>query len=122
MARTTSALRSGDVGPACMRGREGSYRPCWRRAQRVFFRSFLCFFFRIFLRRFLMSEPKLRTLLIRSEQTPEVNTPGPQILVQTNGAQSKRLGRLCHGRHEPQDPLVLGPLKIPETQVGAVAV
>jgi hypothetical protein len=31
----------------------------WRRSQRVFFRSFLCFFFRIFLRRFFSTEPKL---------------------------------------------------------------
>jgi hypothetical protein len=30
-----------------------------RRCQRVFFRSFLCFFFRIFLRRFLTTEGKL---------------------------------------------------------------
>jgi hypothetical protein len=34
------------------------YFPCCRRCQRVFFRSFLCFFFRIFLRRFLTTEGK----------------------------------------------------------------
>ena len=33
------------------------YRPCWRRCQRVFFNSFLCFFLRMRLRRFLISEP-----------------------------------------------------------------
>ena len=35
----------------------GAYRPCWRRCQRVFFRSFLCFFLRMRLRRFLISDP-----------------------------------------------------------------
>ncbi len=30
----------------------------WRRCQRVFLSSFLCFFFRIFLRRFLTTEGK----------------------------------------------------------------
>ena len=33
------------------------YRPCCRRCQRVFFRSFLCFFLRMRLRRFLIREP-----------------------------------------------------------------
>jgi hypothetical protein len=37
--------------PACR------YFPCWRRAQRVFFRSFLCFFLRMRLRRFLIRDP-----------------------------------------------------------------
>ena len=38
----------------------GAYLPCWRRCQRVFFSSFLCFFLRMRLRRFLISEPMRR--------------------------------------------------------------
>ena len=38
-------------------GRPSGYLPCWRRCQRVFFSSFLCFFLRMRLRRFLISDP-----------------------------------------------------------------
>ncbi len=39
------------------RAARSGQRPCWRRCQRVFLRSFLCFFFRMRLRRVLFSEP-----------------------------------------------------------------
>ena len=42
------------------------YRPCWRRCQRVFFRSFLCFFLRMRLRRFLIREPMREGTLLRA--------------------------------------------------------
>ena len=58
---SSSACRRSRVG-WCGRypgdGRSGAgQRPCCRRCQRVFFSSFLCFFFRMRLRRFLIREP-----------------------------------------------------------------
>ena len=48
-------VRQEDDGPGHRRPRPGY---CCRRCQRVRFRSFLCFFFRIFLRRFLTTDGK----------------------------------------------------------------
>src|SRR5881397_3837372 len=92
------------TGPPCPNG--GRYLPCWRRAQRVFFNSFLCFFFRIFLRRFLTTEGKLQVLsfhttagsqsLVGSEQVAQVVPADPESLLQPHRAQLERLGPLCH--------------------------
>jgi hypothetical protein len=49
------------MGRAAGIGRQPAY--FWRRCQRVFFSSFLCFFFRIFLRRFLTTEGKQNPFL-----------------------------------------------------------
>ena len=81
------------------------YLPSFIRWWRVRFRSFLCFFFRIFLRRFLISDGKRSSLSVDSlgsEQVPEVDALGAVALLQTDGPQSKGLGRICHGRYQPQ--------------------
>src|SRR5947208_4043464 len=81
------------------------YRPCWRRCQRVFFSSFLCFFFRIFLRRFLTSDGKrcpFSWLLVRTEQIAEVHPLGAVALFEPNRPQSKRLRCLRDGRDQPE--------------------
>ena len=81
------------------------YLPSFIRWWRVRFRSFLCFFFRIFLRRFLISDGKRSSLSVDSlgsEQVPEVDALGAVALLQTDGPQSKGLGRICHGRDQAQ--------------------
>jgi len=67
----------------------------------------LCFFFRIFFRRFLISEgTRFPSWSFRSEQVPEVHPLGAVVLLQADGAQSKGLGPFCHGRDEPKHALV----------------
>ena len=85
------------TGPPCPNG--GRYLPCWRRCQRVFFNSFLCFFFRIFLRRFLTTEGKLRPFqsvrqgesLVGSEQVPQVHPADLEAVLQADGAELESL-------------------------------
>ena len=64
-----------------------AYLPSFIRWWRVRFRSFLCFFFRIFLRRFLISDGKHSSLSVDSlgsEQVPEVDALGAVALLQTD--------------------------------------
>ena len=60
--------------------------PCCRRCQRVRFRSFLCFFLRIFLRRFLMTDG-IREFLpsIGAEEVAKVDAPCAETVLQPNG-------------------------------------
>ncbi len=60
------------------------YLPSFIRWWRVRFRSFLCFFFRIFLRRFLINDGTRATLSFGSEQVPEVDAPDAETLLQTH--------------------------------------
>ena len=54
---------------------EAGYLPAARRWKRVRFSIFLCFFFRMRLRRFLISEPMARGNLAVGQ--PECETAGP---------------------------------------------
>ncbi len=68
------------------------------RSQRVFFRSFLCFFLRIFLRRFLSTEPisTFRLSSVRAQHQPQVDA-----------LDDLPVGRYPH-RPEPKSPYPLG--------------
>ena len=82
----------------------------------------MCFFFRIFLRRFLISDgTKVPSSSFRTEHVPKVHAPGAVALIQADGAQSKRLGAFCHRRDQPQDSLLLAVLEVADSEVSAVA-
>ena len=72
------------------------YLPSFKRWCRVRFRSFLCFFLRIFFLRFLIRDGNPSRLSLGPEEVPEVNPLDAVGVLQANGAQSKRFGRLCH--------------------------
>ena len=76
-------------------GLSGRYLPSFMRWCRVRFRSFLCFFLRIFFLRFLIRDGT-RALSFAPEQVPEVDPLQPEALLQMDGPQSKRLGGICH--------------------------
>src|SRR5437867_816448 len=83
----------------------------WRRSQRVRFRSFLCFFLRIFLRRFLTTEGKAvpfrvrgcsravrhagRESLVGSEEVSQIDPADPEVLLQSHGPELQGLRGLA---------------------------
>ena len=72
------------------------YLPSFMRWCRVRFRSFLCFFLRIFFLRFLIRDGNPSRLSLGPEEVPEIHPLDAVGVLHTNGAQSKRFGRLCH--------------------------
>jgi hypothetical protein len=72
------------------------YLPSFRRWCRVRLSSFLCFFLRIFFRRFFTRDGNDPSLSFGSEEVPEVDPLRSEALLQTNGPQSKGFGRVCH--------------------------
>jgi hypothetical protein len=82
------------------------------RCQRVFFRSFLCFFFRIFLRRFLTRDGKLRPFQLFEREPKECKgtRPGPCRRGRSRPGQSvpnrfrrsiRRMWKVSSSRTEP---------------------
>ena len=87
------------------------------RCQRVFFSSFLCFFLRIFLRRFLTTEGKLRPfdspvspqsveeeaagarrpVSVGAEEVSEVDAPHAETIVEANRTELEGLRRPLDG-------------------------
>ena len=87
------------------------------------FRSFLCFFLRIFLRRFLTTEGKPRSLsvLIGSEEVPEVDRFA-QWSLQTDRPQLRAFGGVCHRRDQPKTAVVGHVFEVADPGEAAVAV
>src|ERR1043166_4129828 len=96
---------------------------CWRRCQRVFFSSFLCLCFRIFLRRFLMMEPIRSStltgpdlpghtsarfyLLIGDEDIPQIDPRGQELRGHARRPKPQRLRSFRDGRDHAQAALTV---------------
>jgi hypothetical protein len=99
-----------------------AYLPSFMRWCRVRFRSFLCFFLRIFLRRFLISDGKLLSLSLGSEEIPQVDSLHAEGVLQSNGAKSKRFRRCCHVRDQAQAPVLGHELQIADAGQAPLAI
>ena len=98
------------------------YLPSFMRWCRVRFRSFLCFFLRIFFLRFLIRDGNPSRLSLGPEEVPEVNPLDAVRVLQANRTQSKRFGGLCHRREQPEAVVVGHVLQDAEPRESTMAV
>src|SRR5712691_6455888 len=103
------------IGRDTIGGPGRGYLPSCRRCQRVFFSSFLCFFLRIFLRRFLTTEDKLHVLstneegqsLVGPEEVAQVHPPDAVVGVDPDRPELQRLRRVGDRGDEPDQVLAV---------------
>src|SRR5919201_3970539 len=98
------------------------YLPSRSRWCRVRLRSFLCFFLRIFFRRFFTRDGNDPGLSFGSEEVPEVDPLGAEALLQTDGAQSKCFGGVCHRRDQAETAVVRDRLEVADAREAALTV